>query len=200
MIEAPMSDPTFYYDFNSPYAYIAAHRVDAVLRVRARWEPIAFGALIRQIGKVPWSLRPGPERDRRVRECEERAAALGLALSWPDGWPDRNYSILVLRAALVAAEQQRLREFSLAAYRRGLGEGGDLRDLDTVLARARNAGIDPDAVAQGVEQPDVKQRLRDATDAAIGRGVTGVPTVAVGDELFWGDDRLEDAAAALARS
>jgi 2-hydroxychromene-2-carboxylate isomerase len=191
-----MTAPTFYYDFNSPYAYLAAHRVDDVLPVRPRWQPIAFGALIRQIGKVPWSLRPGPERDRRLRECEQRADALGLPLRWPSGWPDRNYSIVVLRAALVAAEHGRLREFSLAAYRRGLGEGGDLRDLDTVLSCARDAGIDPDAVAAGVEQPDVKQRLRATTDAAIAHGVTGVPTVAVGDVLFWGDDRLEDAAAA----
>ena len=104
------------------------------------------------------------------------------------------------RAALLAAEQDRLREFSLAAFRRGLGEGGDLRDLAAVVACASDAGIDADAVARGVERPEVKQRLREATDSAIARGVTGVPTVAVGDELFWGDDRLEDAATALAAS
>jgi 2-hydroxychromene-2-carboxylate isomerase len=194
-----MSEPTFYYDFNSPYAYLAAHRVDAVLPVRPRWQPIAFGALIGQIGKVPWSLQGSASRERGQRECEQRTAALGLPLRWPDGWPDRNYSILVLRAALVAAEDERLREFSLAAFRRGLGDGGDLRDLDTVLACAHDAGVDPDAVARGVEQPEIKQRLHEATDAAIARGVTGVPTVAVDDELFWGDDRLDDAAAALTR-
>lgn len=194
-----MSEPTFYYDFNSPYAYLAAHRVDEVLPVRPRWQPIAFGALIRQIGKVPWSLQGSPARERGQRECEQRTAARGLPLRWPDGWPDRNYSILVLRAALVAAEHDRLREFSLAAFRRGLGEGCDLRDLDTVLACARDAGIDPDVIAGAVEEPEVKQRLRDATDAAIARGVAGVPTVAVGDELFWGDDRLERAATALTR-
>jgi 2-hydroxychromene-2-carboxylate isomerase len=125
-----------------------------------------------------------------------RAAGGCLPLRWPSGWPDRNYSIVVLRAALVAAEHARLREFSLAAFRRGLGEGGDLRDLDTVLSCARDAGIDPDSVARRVEEPEVKQRLRAATDAAIARGVTGVPTVAIGEALFWGDDRLEDAAAA----
>ena len=197
MIAAAMPAPAFYYDFNSPYAYLAAHRVDDVLPVRPSWGPIAFGALIRQIGKVPWSLQPGAERERRLRECEQRTAALGLPLRWPDGWPDRNYSILVLRAALVAAEHERLREFSRAAFRRGLGEGGDLRELDTVLACARDAGVDPDLVAAGVQRPEIKERLRAATDAALARGVTGVPTVAVGDELFWGDDRLEDAAAAL---
>jgi 2-hydroxychromene-2-carboxylate isomerase len=62
MIGRPMSGPTFYYDFNSPYAYLAAHRIDDVLPIRAHWRPIAFGALIRQIGKVPWSLQGDPER------------------------------------------------------------------------------------------------------------------------------------------
>ena len=80
--------------------------------LRPHWEPIAFGALIRQIGKVPWSLQPGPERERRLRECEQRTAALGLPLRWPRRLARRNYSILVLRAALVAAEHERLREFS----------------------------------------------------------------------------------------
>jgi 2-hydroxychromene-2-carboxylate isomerase len=58
--------------------------------------------------------------------------------------------------------------------------------------------VEPEAVREGVEDPAVKDRLRAATDAAGDRGVTGVPTVVVEDQLFWGDDRLEDAAAALA--
>ena len=61
----------FFFDFSSPYAYLAAMRIDDVLP-GATWRPIAFGPLIRQIGKVPWSLRPG--REAGMREVEERAA------------------------------------------------------------------------------------------------------------------------------
>lgn len=193
-----MPAPLFFYDLQSPYAYLAAHRVDGVLPMRPRWQPIAFGALIVEIGKTPWSWVEGAARDAQMRACEARAAALGLPLRWPAGWPRQTYSILALRAALVAEEEGLLRAFSLAAFHQGLGLGRDLTDLDVVLEAADEAGVDAELVRTGVQRPEIKQRLRDVTDDARERGVTGVPTVAVGPRLFWGDDRLEHAAAALA--
>ncbi|HTA37416.1 MAG TPA: 2-hydroxychromene-2-carboxylate isomerase [Solirubrobacteraceae bacterium] len=193
-----MTEPVFFYDFSSPYSYLSANRVDDVLPVPVRWQPILFGALLAAVGKEPWSWHKGPARDAQMRECEQRAAALGLPLQWPRDWPIGTYSILVLRAALVAGELGRLREFSLAAYRLGLGLGRDLTELDVVLEAADEAGVERDALTAGVADPRIKQRLRDATDAAVALGVTGVPTISVGGELFWGDDRLEQAAAAIA--
>lgn len=187
----------FYYDFQSPYAYLSAHRVDELLGAEVRWQPVVFAALLRAVGKVPWSWVDGAARELRMRECERRAAALGLPLRWPRGWPRATYSILALRAALVADEHGRLRDFSRQAYRQGLGLGRDLTDLDVVLEAASDAGLDAGQVRAGVERADVKQRLRAATDAARALGVTGVPTIAVGAELFWGDDRLDDAVRAL---
>lgn len=192
-----MQAPVFFYDFSSPYAYLSANRIEEALGVAPRWQPIMFGALIRAIGKVPWSMREGPSRDAQMRECEQRAAALGLPLRWPRGWPTETYSVIVLRAALVAEELGRLREFSLAAYRQGLGLGRDLTDLDVVLEAAEAAGVDAAAVRDGVERPEIKERLRDVTDEARELGVTGIPTVYTGEQLFWGDDRLGEAAAAL---
>jgi 2-hydroxychromene-2-carboxylate isomerase len=192
------TEPVFFYDFSSPYSYLSANRVDDVLPGAVRWQPILFGALLAAVGKEPWSWHEGPARDAQMRECEQRAAALGLPLSWPREWPKGTYSILVLRAALVAEELGRLREFSLAAYRHGLGLGLDLTELGVVLEAADVAGVERDAIAEGVAEPRIKQRLRDATDAAVALGVTGVPTISVGGELFWGDDRLEQAAAAIA--
>ncbi|MDW5596189.1 DsbA family protein [Conexibacter stalactiti] len=185
----------FYYDFSSPYAYLAAHRIGTLLPA-ARWQPIAFGPLVVEIGKVPWSWEESADRTARMEDCERRAAALGLPLRWPPGWPRATYSIVVLRAALIAEERGRLREFSLAAFDAGLGHGRDLSDLAVVLEAAEAAGLSRAAVEAGVARPEVKARLRAVTDAAIARGVTGVPTVDVGGRLFWGDDRLEEAAAA----
>ena len=192
-----MAAPVFYYDFNSPYAYLASERVDEVLPVALTWRPIAFAFLLRATQRVPWSLGPG--RDDGVRECEERARLRGLPqIRWPPEWPVGSYSLLPLRAALVAEEQGRLREFSHAAFRRVFVLGETLKDVPVVIDTAREAGLDPDAVRAGVEDDAIKGRLRAQTDAAIARGVPGVPTLAVRDELFWGDDRLEEAAAVLA--
>ena len=188
--------PVFYFDYSSPHAYLAAMRIGAVLP-QARWRPIAFGALIRQIGKVPWSLRPG--REAGMREIEERAAARGLPpVRWPDGWPDRSYSLLPLRAGLVAETHGRLREYSAEVYRLMFVEGRTLTEPAPVLEAAAAAGLNRDAVAVRLEHPEIKARLRAYTDEAVARGVTGIPTVAVGGALFWGDDLLEAAARAAA--
>ena len=190
--------PVFYFDYSSPYAYLAAMRIDDVLP-DAVWRPIAFGILIRELGKVPWSLRPG--RESGMREIEERAAARGLPpVRWPPGWPDRSYSLLPLRAAVVAEAHGRLKQFSVEAYRLMFAEGRTLDAPAPVLEAAVAAGLDRDAMAARLENPDIKARLRSYTDGAIARGVTGVPTVAVGGALFWGDDLLETAARAPARS
>jgi len=188
--------PVFYFDYSSPYSYLAALRIGELLP-DATWRPIAFGALIREIGKLPWSLGPG--RAAGIREIERRAAARGVPpLRWPDGWPDRSYSLLPLRAALVAEDQDLLQPFSAAAYRMMFVDGRTLTEPADVLEAAAAAGLDTDGVAAGLADPAIKARLRAYTDAAIERKVAGVPTVAVGGELSWGDDMLEAAAAAAA--
>jgi 2-hydroxychromene-2-carboxylate isomerase len=191
---APPDQPVFFYDFSSPFAYLAAVRIDDLLP-GADWRPIVFGVLLREIGRVPWSLRPG--RETGMREVEERAARRGLPpVRWPEGWPAESYSVAPLRAALVAQDHDRLREFSHATYGLAFAEGRRLDDLDTVLEAAGAAGLDAAEVRAGMESPAVRERLRANTAAALERGVTGIPTTVVGDELFWGDDRLEAAAAA----
>ena len=87
--------------------------------------------------------------------------------------------------------------FSLAAFRQQFNAGRRLDDVDTILLAGAACELHPDAILKNIERDSIKQRLTDATNEAIERGVTGVPTVAIGDQLFHGDDRLEDAAAAL---
>ena len=115
--------PTFYYDLSSPYAYLAALRVDELLPAAAEWQPIALGALIREIGKVPWSLRPDT-RPAGMAEIERRARERGLpAVRWPDGWPAASYSLLPLRAVLHAFDRGRGRELTLELYRVAFAQG-----------------------------------------------------------------------------
>ena len=187
---------TFYYDVNSPYAYLAAVRIGDLIP-DAVWRPIALGVLFREIEKVPWSLKPG--REEGMAECERRAAERGLPkMVWPEGWPRETWSFTPLRAAVIAEEHGLLVPFSLECYRLAFAEARVLAELDTVLEAAATVGLDPDEVASRVGEQGVKDTLRAYTDEAIERGAVGVPTVAVGDRLLWGDDRLEEAAAAVA--
>jgi 2-hydroxychromene-2-carboxylate isomerase len=187
----------FYYDLNSPYAWLAAERINSLLPGPPVWQPISFGFILRHSGRTPWSMGPG--RDDGVAEVERRAADRGLPeLRWPEAWPVGTYSLTPLRAAVYAAEIGKVVAFSLAAFRQQFNAGRGLNEIDNVLLAAAACELHPNAVLKAIERPAIKDRLRKTTEEAIELGVTGVPTVRVGDELFWGDDRLEEAAAALA--
>ncbi|HEX4719513.1 MAG TPA: DsbA family protein [Thermoleophilaceae bacterium] len=190
--------PVFYYDFSSPYAWLAAERVDSVLPVPPVWQPVSFGHILQASGREPWSFHE-PSKSDGIAEIERRAAERGLpAPRWIEGWPLATYSLLPLRAAIFAQQAGRAASFSLAAFRQFFAAGRTLADLDNVLIAAAASELHPRAVTRGVESKTVKDALRQATEEAIRLGVVGVPTVAIGSELFWGDDKLEEAAAALA--
>jgi 2-hydroxychromene-2-carboxylate isomerase len=190
--------PVFYYDFNSPYAWLAAERVNSALPVPPVWQPVSFGHILRATGREPWSFHE-PSKSEGIAEIERRAAERGLpAPRWLDDWPVGTYSLLPLRAAIFAQQTGRVVSFSLAAFRQFFAAGRRLDDLDNVLIAAAASELHPRAVSKGVESGSVKDGLRAATERALELGVVGVPTIAVGGELFWGDDRLEEAAAALA--
>ncbi len=192
-----MPESVFYYDTNSPYAYLAACRVDEVLPVQLEWQPIAFGVMIRKLDKVPWSFTDG--RPGGIAEIARRASERGLPeVRYPEGWPVESYSLAPLRAMLLTDDQELRRAVARELFRTSFVDGRPLSDPAAMLDSAERAGMNRAEVAEGIERAEVKDRLRDATDEALERGVTGVPTVAVGDQLFWGDDRLEEAAAAIA--
>jgi 2-hydroxychromene-2-carboxylate isomerase len=188
--------PVFYYDFSSPYAYLAASRIDDVLPVRAEWRPIAFGVIVQAVGKSPWSF--AADRDTHLREIDARAADRGLPpVRYPEGWPRETYALAPLRAAMLARDPDQRRALSHELYRTMFVEGRHLKDVEAVLDCAERAGLDRGRVAEGLQRPEIKDRLRAQTDQAIALGIDGVPTVQVGERLFWGDDQLEPAAAAL---
>ena len=187
--------PVFYYDLGSPYAYLAAERIQATLPITPVWQPILLGGIWQATGGGSWSLTD--KREAGMAEVEERAKRYGLQpIRWPEGWP--NNTLTAMRAATFAQQAGRAVAFSLAAFRQAFAGGKDLSDIDSVLIAAAACELHPNAVLKGIETASVKERLKAATQEAVERGVTGVPTVAFGDQLFWGDDRLEGAAAAIA--
>jgi 2-hydroxychromene-2-carboxylate isomerase len=181
--------PTLFYDLGSPYAYLAVSRAGAVLGVEPRLEPVLLGAIFSLRGHESWSQTAA--RAENVAEVEARAARYGLPpLRWPPGWPPN--TLAAMRACVWAGPK-----FARVAFGRAFADGNDLADRAVLAQVAAEAGVDPGALLAAVETPEVKDRLKAATAAAWERGVTGVPTVLAADQLFYGDDRLEEAAAAL---
>ena len=185
---------TFYFDVGSPYAYLAATRVEDVLGAPVDWQPVLLGAIFKATGRSSWARGDEERRRRGIEEIERRAERYGLPpLRLPDGWPS-DY-LAAMRVATYARREGRAREYALAAGRAAFAEGRDLSDAEAALDVAAEIGLDREATRAAIASREVKDELRAATDEAHSRGVFGVPTIAVGRELFWGDDRLEEAAA-----
>jgi 2-hydroxychromene-2-carboxylate isomerase len=184
--------PRFYLGAMSPYSWFAAERIERLLP-SARWRGVFAGALFKQNGRVSWGLTD--ERERKLADCEARAASHALGpIRWPEPWPTND--LLVARAMAFCRDQELLKAYALAAMRLSFLDGADLGELDAVLEAGRRVGVDEHELAAALQREDVKDALRAANDEAIAAGAFGVPTVVVGDELFWGDDRLDEAAAA----
>jgi 2-hydroxychromene-2-carboxylate isomerase len=191
-----MPQVTFYFDLGSPYAYLAAERLTSVLPEPVTWQPLSLGGLFKANGRSSWALGDDRRRQAGMAEIERRAHDYGLEpFRWPDPWPG-NY-LMAMRAATFAFTAERGRELALRAFRDAFASGLDLSIPAHVLDAAEHAGLDRAEVEAATQDPEIKRALREATDAAHELGVIGVPTIAIDRELFWGDDRLGDAAAHL---
>jgi 2-hydroxychromene-2-carboxylate isomerase len=184
---------TLYYDLASPYAYLAVARAADVLRAPPRLQPVLAGAIFAHRGWGSWAHTP--EREARVAEIEARARRYGLPpIAWPPGWPMN--ALQAMRAATWAQRLGRGEAFAHAAYRAAFAEGRDLAQAAELRAVAAGVGLPAGGLDVALGDPEIKAALRGATDAAIERGVRGVPTLATEDgRLLFGDDRLEDALA-----
>lgn len=193
-----MARVSFYFDLGSPYGYLAAERLSTLLPEPVEWRPVLLGGLFRLTGRTSWALGDYRRRQAGMAEIERRARSYGLPpVRWPEPLPAN--TLVAMRAATFAFTVGRGREFTVTAYRRAFQRGTDLSRLAHLLDAGSQVGIDRDELRAAVYDSRVKQALRAATDTAYERGVIGVPTIAIGDELFWGDDRLEDAATHLTK-
>ena len=157
-------------------------------------EPVLLGAIFANRGHGSWSQTDA--RDSNVEEIERRAREYGLPdVAWPPGWPPN--TLAAMRAATWAKGLGMVREFSTAAYRRAFVHGRDLAQLDELILAADEAGLPAGELPDAIQDPAIKEALKDATDAAWEAGVRGVPSLRVGADVYYGDDRLVEAAEAL---
>lgn len=190
-----MGRVSFYYDLGSPYAYLAADRIDEQfdVSIEVDWVPVLLGGLHKATDRGSWAHTPA--RDDHIAELDRRAAAYGLpALNYPEEWP--NNGLTVMRVATWAHSAGAGRRFARAGFEVQFVDGMPLSDPEAIELAAHRAGLEPHFALAAAEDPAVKQALRENTQNAFVAGVTGVPAVQVGDQVFWGDDRLHEAVAA----
>ena len=188
----------FWYEFASPYSYLAAARIERLVAgtpVRLDWRPFLLGPLLAQRAHDPSPFQnPTPAQRRyRWRDVQRLCAAEALPLRLPSTYP-RN-GLLAARVALVAAAEGWGPAFTRAVYHANFAEDRDIAAGDVIAAIVGALGHAPGAVLERANSADNKARLKAQGEEAMRRGIFGAPSLLVGDELFWGNDRLEPALA-----
>ncbi len=178
-----------YLDFVSPYAYLAWRRAPALLVGETlRPHAVLLGPILARHGNLGPAEIP-PKRSFMIRDTLRRAAAAEVPLVWPERHPFK--SVLAAKVVHAAPEEQRI-QVTDALFAAGWAHGRDLEDREVVHAALTAAGLDADAILTRALDAATGRALRDATAAALARGVFGVPTFVDDDgELFFGDDQIE---------
>jgi 2-hydroxychromene-2-carboxylate isomerase len=193
----------FYYDLVSPYSYLAYGQLGRICEEKGAalvLRPMLLGAVHKEAGiKAPVETKL--KARYQARDIRRWAEYYGVALTFPDPFPFR--TLKTMRAAMFLRERGELEAFTAAAFALYWEEGGAPKGFEEVdedapiSAVARRMGADPEEVLEGAASPDAKQSLKDATSEALQRGVFCAPAFFVGDDMFWGNDRLHFVAAAL---
>lgn len=187
----------FWFELASSYSYPAAMRVDDAARlagVSVRWRPFLLGPLFANQGHGTSPFVQFPLKGRYMwRDVERVCAAQGLAFRRPSAFP--RTSVLGSRIACAFQDEDWAPDFVRRLYRANFAEDRDIGAAAVVEDCLRAAGQDAAARIAAVQAPPLKDRLRQQTEYAATLGLFGAPSFRVGDELFWGNDRLDDALA-----
>ena len=194
----------FYFDCSSPWTYLAFSRIhDLAARTGTQivWRPILVGGVFNAVNQAVYQRRANPEpRQSRysAKDMQDWARLSGVAIKWPPTIFPVN-SVRAMRGAFVAIEHDCLVPYSWSVFQAYWGNDQDISDRDVIASCAQAAGMNADRFLQALENPDIKARLRDTTDELIARGGFGSPTMFIGDDMYFGNDRLPLVEAALER-
>ncbi|MFL5310121.1 MAG: 2-hydroxychromene-2-carboxylate isomerase [Myxococcales bacterium] len=188
----------FFFEFASTYSYVAAMRIEeecARARVPVRFRPFLLGPIFtEQLGIQDSPFNVQPARGRYMwRDLERLCNKHGLEWRKPSAFPRR--SILAARAACALHGDARQGDCIRALFRANFAEDRDIADPAVVADALRGCGVDAEAVLARASSPEVKAALRANTERARASGIFGAPNCLVGSELFFGQDRIDDAIA-----
>lgn len=198
-----METVEFYYDLVSPYSYLAHREVSRICEeygAELALKPMLLGAVHNAVGlQAPVEIKP--KARYQTKDIQRWAEQYGLPMDFPSPFPFR--TLKTMRAAMFLKDRGELEAFTREAFALYWEEGGAPKGLEEadedgpVSEVARRIGVEPDEVLAGASAPEAKEALKYSTSGALERGVFGAPAFFVGDEMFWGNDRLHFVEAAL---
>ncbi len=185
----------FWFEFASTYSYLSAMRIDSVARdagIEVLWSPFLLGPIFKKQGwdTSPFNLYPS-KGEYMWRDVERHCHGYGIPFRKPSVFP-RN-SVLTARVACIAMREGWCPEFSRAVFVANFAEDRDISSQEVVTDILKSIGKDGDEYLCRTEIPEFKALLREQTAKAMSLGIFGAPSFISRNELFWGNDRLEDA-------
>ncbi len=184
----------FWFTMGSTYSYLSVMRLADIERARGikfRWRPFHLLLILQDMKHVPFADKP-TKSHYMWRDIERRAAMYGLPVKVPAPYPVKQ-SVTANLVAIVGMREGWGVDFVRAAYRRWFQQGEETGSEPNLSSSLRDIGQDPARILALASGEEANKLLLSATDAARQLGIFGSPTFAVGKEIFWGDDRLDDA-------
>ena len=190
---------SFWFEFGSTYSYLSAARVEdaaAAAGVRVVWEPFLLGPIFAQQGWNDSPFNVYPAKGRYMwRDMERLCVKYDLPFSRPSCFP-RN-GLLAARVACLARSTSEpwLPDFVRTIYRANFAEDREIGEAAEIRSILDSLGEPGESLIERAQEPEIKASLHEQSRRATETGIFGAPSFVVGDELFWGNDRLEDALA-----
>lgn len=184
----------FWYSIGSTYSYLTVMRLPEVARATGAtfiWRPFNVRYIMTEQNNIPFKDKP-VKTAYMWRDIERRSKAYGLKPQIPAAYPLPGL-VLANQVAIVGTEEGWVEEFTRAAYRLWFEEDEPAGQEPNLTLALTEVGVDPERVLEEARGPRVEEKLQHQTEVAMKLGIFGSPTFAVGNEIFWGDDRLDDA-------
>jgi len=193
--EKSSNELEFWFELGSNYSYLTLHRIEAALdgtEIQLLWRPFLLGAIFKEQG---WATSPfvlqKAKGDYVKRDMERQAEKYGLPWTWPSKFP--RSTLLPMRVAILGQDTQWIGPFCRAVSRKNFVDDCEVDSTAEIHRILENLGLPADQLLAEAQSDAVKNRLRVQTAEAKKKGIFGAPTFVVNGDLFWGDDRLEDA-------
>jgi 2-hydroxychromene-2-carboxylate isomerase len=183
----------FYFDFSSPYGYLASEKIEAIAAKHGRsvsFKPMLLGVIFKQTGAAPLTNVP-LKGDYSKRDFTRSARLLDVPFRMPGKFPISTQVAARIVLWIAQSNVESSRAAVHALYRAYFTQGVDISEPGKAVEVAAQVGVDASAIHAAVESAPVKDFLRRANEEAIAAGVCGSPYIVVDGEPFWGSDRLD---------